>query len=234
VRKEGADMGFAFDGDGDRFGLCDENGDVIWPDRYMILLARQVLEKQPGAKIIFDVKCTQALEDDILAHGGKPIMWKTGHSHIKAKLHEEQAALAGEMSGHVFFKERWYGFDDGLYTGARLLEILSKVADPSATLNALPDAVCTPELHIHTAEGENHALLAQLQKTAQFKDVREIITLDGLRVEYADGFGLARPSNTTPVIVLRFEADSSTALQRIQDEFREIFRQAAPHLKLPF
>jgi phosphomannomutase/phosphoglucomutase len=138
------------------------------------------------------------------------------------------------MSGHMFFKERWYGFDDGLYSGARLLEILSKVANPSATLNALPDAVCTPELHIHTAEGENHTLLAQLQRTAKFADAREIITLDGLRVEYADGFGLARPSNTTPVIVLRFEADSETALQRIQNDFRGIFRQTAPHLRLPF
>jgi phosphomannomutase/phosphoglucomutase len=138
------------------------------------------------------------------------------------------------MSGHMFFKERWYGFDDGLYSGARLLEILSKVANPSATLNALPDAVCTPELHIHTAEGENHALLAQLRETAKFADAKEIITLDGLRVEYIDGFGLARPSNTTPVIVLRFEADTAKALQRIQSDFREIFRQAAPHLKLPF
>jgi phosphomannomutase/phosphoglucomutase len=149
-------------------------------------------------------------------------------------MRETGALLAGEMSGHVFFKERWYGFDDGLYTGARLLEILSKVKNPSATLNALPDAICTPELHMHTAEGENHALLARLQKTAKFTDAREIITLDGLRVEYADGFGLARPSNTTPVIVLRFEADSEAALQRIQNDFRRIFQQAAPHLKLPF
>jgi phosphomannomutase/phosphoglucomutase len=159
---------------------------------------------------------------------------------VKAKMRETGALLAGEMSGHVFFKERWYGFDDGLYTGARLLEILSKVPNPSATLNALPDAICTPELHIHTAEGENHALLARLQKTAEFSDAplfsnaKEIITLDGLRVEYADGFGLARPSNTTPVIVLRFEADSEAALQRIQNDFRRIFQRAAPHLKLPF
>jgi phosphomannomutase/phosphoglucomutase len=149
-------------------------------------------------------------------------------------MRETGALLAGEMSGHVFFKERWYGFDDGLYTGARLLEILSKVQNPSATLNALPDAICTPELHMHTAEGENHALLARLQQTARFTDAKEIITLDGLRVEYADGFGLARPSNTTPVIVLRFEADSEAALQRIQNDFRRIFQQAAPHLKLPF
>jgi phosphomannomutase/phosphoglucomutase len=149
-------------------------------------------------------------------------------------MRETGALLAGEMSGHVFFKERWYGFNDGLYTGARLLEILSRVQDPSATLNALPDAVCTPELHMHTAEGENHALLAQLQQTARFTDAKEVITLDGLRVEYADGFGLARPSNTTPVIVMRFEADSDAALLRIQNDFRRIFREAAPQLKLPF
>ena len=155
-------------------------------------------------------------------------------------MRESGALLAGEMSGHVFFKERWYGFDDGLYTGARLLEILSKAENPSATLNALPDAVCTPELHIHTAEGENQTLLAKLQKAAQsidtpiFPDAKEIITLDGLRVEYMDGFGLARPSNTTPVIVLRFEADSEIALQRIQNDFRRIFLQTAPHLELPF
>jgi phosphomannomutase/phosphoglucomutase len=149
-------------------------------------------------------------------------------------MRETGALLAGEMSGHVFFKERWYGFDDGLYTGARLLEILSRVQNPSAALNALPDAFCTPELHIHTAEGENHELLARMQQTAKFTDARDIITLDGLRVEYADGFGLARPSNTTPVIVLRFEADNEVALQRIQNDFRRIFQQTAPHLKLPF
>jgi phosphomannomutase/phosphoglucomutase len=161
-------------------------------------------------------------------------MWNTGHALIKAKLRETGAPLAGEMSGHIFFKERWYGFDDGLYSGARLLEILSKVADPSATLNALPDAFCTPELHIHTDEGENHALLAQLRDTADFTDAIDIITLDGLRVEYADGFGLARPSNTTPVIALRFEADTEAALKRIQNDFRRIFVKAAPHLQLPF
>jgi phosphomannomutase/phosphoglucomutase len=234
LRDNDSELGLAFDGDGDRLGVVTKDGKIIYPDRQLMLFAADVLSRTPGAEIIFDIKSTRNLFDWIRKHGGKPLLWKTGHSLVKAKMRETGALLAGEMSGHVFFKERWYGFDDGLYTGARLLEILSKVADPSATLNALPDAVCTPELHIHTAEGENHALLSQLQKTAQFKNVREIITLDGLRVEYADGFGLARPSNTTPVIVLRFEADSSTALQRIQDEFREIFRQTAPHLKLPF
>jgi len=192
------------------------------------------LSRNPGAEIIFDIKSTRNLFGWIREHGGKPTLWKTGHSLVKAKMRETGALLAGEMSGHVFFKERWYGFDDGLYAGARLLEILSKVNDPSATLNSLPDAFCTPELHIHTAEGENHALLEQLRLTAKFTGSREIITLDGLRVEYPDGFGLARPSNTTPVIVLRFEADSKAALQRIQNDFRRIFQQAAPHLQLPF
>ncbi|MGA9667309.1 MAG: phosphomannomutase/phosphoglucomutase [Gallionella sp.] len=234
LRGNDSELGLAFDGDGDRLGVVTKDGGIIYPDRQLMLYAADVLSRNPGAEIIFDVKSTRNLFEWIRRHGGKPTLWKTGHSLVKAKMKETGALLAGEMSGHVFFKERWYGFDDGLYTGARLLEILSKVKDPSASLNALPDAFCTPELHIHTAEGENHALLAQLQKSAKFTDAREIITLDGLRVEYADGFGLARPSNTTPVIVLRFEADSEAALKRIQDDFRRIFRQAAPHLQLPF
>ena len=234
LRDNDSELGLAFDGDGDRLGVVTKDGKIIFPDRQLMLYAADVLSRSPGAEIIFDVKSTRNLFDWIRKHGGKPTLWKTGHSLVKAKMKETGAQLAGEMSGHVFFKERWYGFDDGLYTGARLLEILSKVQNPSATLNALPDAVCTPELHIHTAEGENHALLAQLKETAHFTDPKEIITLDGLRVEYADGFGLARPSNTTPVIVLRFEADSEAALNRIQNDFRRIFQQAAPHLKLPF
>jgi phosphomannomutase/phosphoglucomutase len=234
LRDNDSELGLAFDGDGDRLGVVTKDGKIIYPDRQLMLYAADVLSRNPGAEIIFDIKSTRNLFDWIRKHGGKPTLWKTGHSLVKAKMRETGALLAGEMSGHVFFKERWYGFDDGLYTGARLLEILSRVKNPSATLNALPDAVCTPELHIHTAEGENHALLAQLQKTAQFTDAKEIITLDGLRVEYADGFGLARPSNTTPVIVLRFEADSENGLQRIKDDFRRIFQQAAPHLQLPF
>ncbi|HEY0665103.1 MAG TPA: phosphomannomutase/phosphoglucomutase [Gallionella sp.] len=234
LRDNDSELGLAFDGDGDRLGVVTKDGKIIYPDRQLMLFAADVLSRNPGAEIIFDIKSTRNLFDWIRRHGGKPLLWKTGHSLVKAKMRETGALLAGEMSGHVFFKERWYGFDDGLYTGARLLEILSKTADPSATLNALPDAVCTPELHIHTAEGENHTLLAQLQKTAQFTDAKEVITLDGLRVEYANGFGLARPSNTTPVIVLRFEADSESGLTNIQNDFRRIFTQAAPHLKLPF
>ncbi|MDO8464178.1 MAG: phosphomannomutase/phosphoglucomutase [Gallionella sp.] len=234
LRDNDSELGLAFDGDGDRLGVVTKDGKIIYPDRQLMLFAADVLSRNPGAEIIFDVKSTRNLFDWIRSHGGKPTLWKTGHSLVKAKMRETGALLAGEMSGHMFFKERWYGFDDGLYAGARLLEILSKFDNPSATLNALPDAVCTPELHIHTAEGENHALLAQLKQTAKFPAAKEIITLDGLRVEYADGFGLARPSNTTPVIVLRFEADTAAALQRIQGEFRKIFLQAAPHLKLPF
>jgi phosphomannomutase/phosphoglucomutase len=234
LKNNNSELGLAFDGDGDRLGVVTKDGKIIFPDRQLMLFAADVLSRNPGAEIIFDIKSTRNLFGWIRKHGGKPTLWKTGHSLVKAKMRETGALLAGEMSGHVFFKERWYGFDDGLYTGARLLEILSQVQNPSATLNALPDAVCTPELHIHTAEGENHALLAQLQRTAKFTDAKEIITLDGLRVEYADGFGLARPSNTTPVIVLRFEADTEKGLERIQDDFRRIFKQAAPHLKLPF
>jgi len=240
LRENDSELGLAFDGDGDRLGVVTKDGKIIYPDRQLMLFAADVLSRNPGAEIIFDIKSTRNLFDWIRDHGGKPTLWKTGHSLVKAKMRETGALLAGEMSGHVFFKERWYGFDDGLYTGARLLEILSQAADPSATLNTLPDAVCTPELHIHTTEGENHALLAQLRDSAQstgapmFGNAKEIITLDGLRVEYSDGFGLARPSNTTPVIVLRFEADSETGLKRIQDDFRRIFQQAAPHLKLPF
>ena len=234
LRSNDCELGLAFDGDGDRLGVVTKDGKIIFPDRQLMLFAADVLSRNAGAEIIFDVKSTRNLFSWIRKHGGKPTLWKTGHSLVKAKMRETGALLAGEMSGHVFFKERWYGFDDGLYTGARLLEILSKVTDPSATLNALPDAVCTPELHIHTTEGVNHALITQLQKEARFTDAKDIITIDGLRVEYADGFGLMRPSNTTPVIVLRFEADDAAALKRIQDDFRRVLLSADPKLQLPF
>jgi len=234
LSKNDSELGLAFDGDGDRLGVVTKDGKIIYPDRQLMLFAADVLERNPGADIIFDVKSTRNLFAWIREHGGKPLLWKTGHSLIKAKMKETGALLAGEMSGHVFFKERWYGFDDGLYTGARLLEILSKVADPNATLNALPDAVSTPELHIKLQEGENHALIARLAKEATFTDAKEVITIDGLRVEYADGFGLMRASNTTPVIVLRFEADDATALKRIQDDCRRVLLAANPSMKLPF
>ncbi len=234
LRGDNSELGLAFDGDGDRLGVVTKDGRIIFPDRQLMLFAADVLSRNAGAEVIFDVKSTRNLFSWIREHGGKPTLWKTGHSLVKAKMRETGALLAGEMSGHVFFKERWYGFDDGLYAGARLLEILSKVADANAALNALPDAVCTPELHINTAEGVNHSLIARLQDEARFTDAKDIITIDGLRVEYTDGFGLMRPSNTTPVIVLRFEADNAAALQRIQNDFRRVLLKAAPDLALPF
>jgi len=229
-----AEIGLAFDGDGDRLGVVTKNGNIIYPDRQLMLFAADVLSRNPGEQIIFDVKCTRNLAPWIERHGGKPIMWKTGHSFIKGKLKETGALLAGEMSGHIFFKERWYGFDDGLYAGARLLEILSRQADSNATLNLIPDAINTPELQIRLEEGENYTLISQLQKTARFDNSERVITVDGLRVEYRDGFGLARSSNTTPVVVLRFEADNKIALKRIQDDFRKVILQAKPDAILPF
>ncbi len=232
--ESGGDIGFAFDGDGDRLGVVTRNGKIIYPDRQLMLFAADVLKRNPGAEIIFDVKSTRNLFSWIRQHGGKPLMWKTGHSFIKKKLQETGAPLAGEMSGHVFFKERWYGFDDALYAGARLLEILSSEPDLDAALEHLPDAVSTPELHLKLAEGENYTLMDRLRQTARFDNAREVITIDGLRVEYADGFGLARPSNTTPVIVMRFEADNAAALKRIQDDFRRAILAVKPGAVLPF
>lgn len=235
VLKEGdAEIGFAFDGDGDRLGVVTKDGSVIFPDRQLMLYAQDVLTRNPGAQIIYDVKCTRNLAPWIRRHGGEPLMWKTGHSLVKAKLRETGAPLAGEMSGHVFFKDRWYGFDDGLYTGARLLEILARSADPSALLNGLPDSLCTPELQLKCAEGENFALIERLQQNATFDGASEISRIDGLRVEYADGFGLARSSNTTPVIVMRFEADNAAALARIQDDFKRVILREKPDAALPF
>jgi phosphomannomutase/phosphoglucomutase len=234
LRSGVSELGLAFDGDGDRLGVVTTDGQIIYPDRQLMLFAADVLSRAPGATIIYDVKSTRNLHPWITRHGGEPLLWKTGHSLVKAKMKETGAQLAGEMSGHVFFKERWYGFDDGLYTGARLLEILSAAADPSAILNALPDSTSTPEQHIKMREGEPHALLAQLAQEARFDGADRVIAIDGLRVEYPDGFGLMRASNTTPVIVLRFEADDETALRRIQEQFRRILLTAAPHVALPF
>jgi phosphomannomutase/phosphoglucomutase len=228
------ELGLAFDGDGDRLGVVTKSGRIIYPDRQLMLFAADVLKRNPGAEVIFDVKSTRNLFQWIRDHGGRPVMWKTGHSFIKQKLQETGAPLAGEMSGHVFFKERWYGFDDALYAGARLLEILSRERDPGAVLEALPDAVSTPELHLKLAEGENYALMDELKARARFDGAREVITIDGLRVEYADGFGLARPSNTTPVVVLRFEADSEAALKRIQGDFRRAILAVKADAALPF
>ncbi|HOG02390.1 MAG TPA: phosphomannomutase/phosphoglucomutase, partial [Accumulibacter sp.] len=234
LRTTDAEIGLAFDGDGDRLGVVTKDGEIIYPDRQLMLFAADVLSRCPGGQIIYDVKCTRRLAPWIREHGGEPLMWKTGHALVKAKLKETGAPLAGEMSGHVFFKERWYGFDDGLYAGARLLEILSRADDANAILKALPDSSSTPELNIGMQEGEPFALIDELQRHAHFEGAREIITIDGLRVEYADGFGLARPSNTTPVVVLRFEADNAAALERIQADFRRVLATARPGLALPF
>lgn len=234
LKMGNAEIGLAFDGDGDRLGVVTKEGKIIFADRQLMLFAADVLKRNPNAEIIYDVKCTRNLAPWIRKHDGRPLMWKTGHSLIKAKMKETGAQLAGEMSGHVFFKERWFGFDDGTYAGARLLEILSGVRDIKAVFDELPDSVNTPELQIKLAEGENYAIIDKLQKTAKFATAREIIRIDGLRVEYADGFGLARSSNTTPVIVLRFEADDAAALKRIQDEFRSVLRESKPGVELPF
>jgi len=229
-----AEIGLAFDGDGDRLGIVTKDGHIIYPDRQMMLFAADVLARNPGAEILYDVKCTRHLAPWIEQHGGRPLMYKTGHSLVKAKLKETGAPLGGEMSGHIFFKDRWYGFDDGLYSGARMLELLTRHADPSSVLNALPTAISTPELHLHLQEGENFALMDKLRVDAKFPSSEKINDIDGLRVEYADGFGLARSSNTTPVIVLRFEGESPEALARIQDEFRSVILAAKPDAKLPF
>jgi len=234
LARTDCELGFAFDGDGDRLGLVAKDGEIVFPDRQLMLYARDVLARNPGAEIIYDVKCTRLLAPWIERHGGRPVIWKTGHSLIKAKLRETGAPLAGEMSGHTFFKERWYGFDDALYTGARLLEILAREKDANATLKGLPNAPSTPELQWKLEEGEPHALVARLQASRPFPGAARILTIDGVRVEYADGFGLARASNTTPVMVLRFEADTPQALARIQEEFRRALAPLKPAAPLPF
>ncbi|KAA1010631.1 phosphomannomutase/phosphoglucomutase [Paraburkholderia panacisoli] len=234
LKETDAEIGFAFDGDGDRLGVVTKDGQIIYPDRQLMLFAEEVLSRNKGAQIIYDVKCTRNLAKWVKDKGGEPLMWKTGHSLVKAKLRETGAPLAGEMSGHVFFKDRWYGFDDGLYTGARLLEILTRVADPSKLLNSLPNSNSTPELQLKLEEGENFELIARLQQNAKFTGADDVVKIDGLRVEYPDGFGLARSSNTTPVVVMRFEADNDAALRRIQEDFRRVILAEKADAKLPF
>lgn len=228
VHATDADLGLAFDGDGDRLGVVTKDGEMIMPDRQIMLFAADILSRKPGAEIIFDVKCTQRLAPWIREHGGKPLMWMTGHSLAKAKLKETGAPLAGELSGHIFFAERWYGFDDAMYTAARLLEILSRSADPSAVLQALPTSFNTPEINVPCAEGEHHEVVKQLNEIAEFPGAAEIVTIDGLRVEYTDGFGLIRPSNTTPVLVLRFEGHTQAALERIQHDMLAQLKRVKP------
>ena len=228
VKATGAELGLAFDGDGDRLGLVTADGQNIFPDRQLMLFAQDVLGRNAGAPIIFDVKCSQRLVSAIRDAGGQPVMWKTGHSLIKAKLKESGAPLAGEMSGHIFFGERWYGFDDATYTAGRLLEILSRHKNPSRLLNALPTSHSTPELNVPCAEGEHHEVVAKLREVAKFPGAQDVITIDGLRAEYTDGFGLVRASNTTPVLVLRFEGHTAAALERIQDQFMTALRAVKP------
>ncbi|MCX7897762.1 MAG: phosphomannomutase/phosphoglucomutase [Rhodocyclaceae bacterium] len=230
LQETEAELGLAFDGDGDRLGVVAKDGEIIYPDRLLMLFAADVLMRNPGAPIIFDVKCSRHVATSIRHQGGAPLMWKTGHALIKAKLKETGAPLAGEMSGHFFFNERWYGFDDGLYAGARLLEIVSRWPDGNWPLKHLPKAIATPELNLVMQEGEPHRLIEKLKRAGRFPTAREIITIDGVRAEYDDGFGLARPSNTTPVVVLRFEADSQAALMRIQDEFKTAMQAVWPGL----
>ncbi|WP_101926782.1 MULTISPECIES: phosphomannomutase/phosphoglucomutase [Luteimonas] len=233
VARFDADLGIAFDGDGDRLGVVTRDGENIYPDRLLMLFAADVLERNPGAMIVFDVKCTGRLPGHVLRHGGSPLMWKTGHSLIKAKMRETGAELAGEMSGHFFFAERWYGFDDGIYAAARLLEILAVDDDPSAVLKALPNGISTPEIKVDAPNGDPHSFVARVQANAAFEGAR-LSDIDGVRADWPDGWGLVRASNTTPVLVLRFDADTREALQRIQALFREQLLALDPALKLPF
>lgn len=234
LKETDAELGLAFDGDGDRLGVVTKDGEIIYPDRQLMLFAADVLSRVPGGEVIFDVKSSRNLFKWVRDHGGRPKLYKTGHSLIKLKMKETGAPIAGEMSGHIFFKERWYGFDDALYCGARLLEIVSKDVDANAQLKALPNSISTPELHWHLKEGEPHTLVAQLQANAKFEGATEVITIDGVRVEYPDGFGLARASNTTPVIVLRFEAETDIALNRIKEDFRRVLTAAKSDVPLPY
>ena len=235
VQSAQADIGLAFDGDGDRLGVVTNKGAIICADRLLMLFATAVLAKHAKAKIIFDVKCTNHLAPLITALGGEPIMWKTGHSFIKAKLHASQAQLAGEMSGHFFFNDRWYGFDDALYAGARLLEVLSAQQEESeAVFAAIPNSVNTPELKLSVTEEEKFSLMQLLIDQATFSEAHELMTIDGLRVNFADGWGLIRPSNTTPYLILRFEAVNEVFLEKIQTMFREWLLSVRADLALPF
>ncbi|HEY6895613.1 MAG TPA: phosphomannomutase/phosphoglucomutase [Rhodanobacteraceae bacterium] len=236
VKQLNADIGLAFDGDGDRLGVVTKNGEVIFPDRLLMLFATDILTRNPGATIIYDVKCTGHLQPLILQHGGSPLMWRTGHSLIKAKMKETDAALAGEMSGHFFFGERWYGFDDGIYAAARLLDILGsdpEGRDAQAIFDTLPKGVSTPELKIPMREGEHYRFIEQFRARAEFQGAR-ITTIDGVRADWPDGWGLVRASNTTPVLVLRFDADTPEALKRVQDVFRVQLMKLDSSLPLPF
>jgi phosphomannomutase len=234
LNTTGAELGLAFDGDGDRLGIVTQDGETIYPDRQMILFAQDVLSRVPGGAIVFDVKCSQRLAPTIRAAGGEAVMFKTGHSLIKAKMKEVNSPLGGEMSGHIFFKERWYGFDDGTYAGCRLLEIVSRSPNANAVLKALPTSYSTPELNVTCAEGEPHRLSAQLQDIVTKEPLPsaahapQACVIDGLRIDWNDGFGLIRASNTTPVLVLRFEGQTQDALHRIEADMLALLRRVKP------
>ncbi|MCK5336581.1 MAG: phosphomannomutase/phosphoglucomutase [Gammaproteobacteria bacterium] len=234
VEENQVDLGLAFDGDGDRVGILDNRKKIIWPDRQMMLYAEDVLSRNPGAQIIYDIKSSNHLDSEIKRLGGDALMWKTGHSFIKAKMKETGALLAGEMSGHIFFKERWYGFDDGLYSAARMLEILSKKDQPAdVVFAALPDSCNTPEIQVMFTEGEHYKFMDKLKSMADFGNA-DISTIDGMRVNYDFGWGLIRPSNTTPCLVLRFEAETEEGLKKVQDKFRQQILNVDANLELEF
>jgi len=234
VDAHSLDLGLAFDGDGDRVGIIDDQGDILFPDRQMMLYAKDVLSRNPGAEIIFDVKSTRNLAHYINQAGGKATMWKTGHSFMKKKMKETGALLAGEMSGHIFFKERWFGFDDGLYAAARMLEIIAKQAQPTSTLfSQLPNDINTPEIVVHLAhDGQQHEFIQRFVESCSFTQA-EVSTIDGIRADFPDGWGLVRASNTTPSIVIRFEAKSEAALTRIKNEFKRQILAIDNSLNLP-
>lgn len=234
VAEHKADLGIALDGDGDRIGVVSGNGKVILPDRLLMLFAQDVVSRNPGTDVIFDVKSTRHLNSLISSYGGRPIMWKSGHSYIKEKMQETGALLGGELSGHIFFKERWFGFDDGIYSAARLIEILSTSdADLDNQLSAFAESISTTELHLPVSEDDKFTLMDALRAQAQFGDAK-ISTLDGIRADYPDGWGLVRASNTTPMLTLRFEADTDEALQRIQGQFKEQLSAIDSSLSFPF
>ncbi len=234
VKEHQADIGFAFDGDGDRLGVVDSSGKIIWADRQLMLFAKNVLAEKPGSEIIFDVKCSRHLTDTVIKYGGRPLMWKTGHSLIKAKVRESGAVLAGEMSGHIIFNDRWFNFDDALYGACRMIEILSADSRASSDVFAdFPDSICTPEINVTIQEGQGPRIVEQMFSQANFQD-GNVLNIDGMRVEFDDGWGLVRPSNTTPSLVLRFEADTEDALIRIQAQFKQLMLQIEPGLELSF
>nr|WP_308418136.1 phosphomannomutase/phosphoglucomutase [Chitinimonas sp. BJB300] len=232
LEKTDAELGLAFDGDGDRLGVVAKDGNVVYPDRLLMLFAADALSRQPGGKILYDVKSSRLVAPWVKENKGKAILTRTGHSYMKAKMKETGALVGGELSGHLFFAERWYGFDDGIYAGARLLEILSQIDDPTELLKRLPQGACTPEIQIDMPEGQAHALIERLKESSHFEGA-EMLTLDGIRVEYPDGFGLLRASNTTPSLILRFEGDDDAALKRIQSTFRTLLTNETD-LSLPF